>query len=237
MESWISCRWLARFCRSALRSGSLAASPSGAVAMVWRSDHRASRSATRVPLDPSSMSRHRPGRMVWNSSSRSPASSVIFSSRPSAPSFPARRAARLSELTVISAEATAVMRPSSSWASSMTTTSCSGRTLTSDSASMASSAWLVTTTSDSRAVARAISAKHSSPWGQREAPMHSRAVTLTCFHARSGTPGSRSSRSPVSVSLAHSCRRTMCLPSQEISSSPMRASSGSGSRAILFMHR
>ena len=65
---------------------------------------------------------------------------------------------------------------------------------------MASSAWLVTTTSAWPALSRAFSAKQSVPNGQRAAPMHSRADTLTCAHDRSGTPGASSSRSPVSVS-------------------------------------
>ena len=67
-------------------------------------------------------------------------------------------------------------------------------------ASMASSAWLVTTTSASLARSRAISAKHSAPYAHFEAPRHSREDTDTWAQARSETPGVRSSRSPVSVS-------------------------------------
>ncbi len=48
---------------------------------------------------------------------------------------------------VSSAVATAVTRSTSSCASSMTSSACSGRIAESDTASMASSAWLVTTTS------------------------------------------------------------------------------------------
>ena len=69
------------------------------------------------------------------------------------------------------------------------------------SASMASSAWLVTTMSARPASAWAFSAKQSSPTGHSTRPRHSRAVTDTCRHAASGTPGTSSSRSPVSVSL------------------------------------
>ncbi len=46
-------------------------------------------------------------------------------------------------------------------------------------ASMASSAWLVTTISASPALARAFSEKQSVLNGQRDTPMHSRADTLT----------------------------------------------------------
>ena len=81
---------------------------------------------------------------------------------------------------------------------------------------MASSAWLVTTTSARPASARAFSAKQSSPTGQRDAPRHSRALTDTCRHADSGTPGTSSSRSPVAVSLLHSWMRLTVRPSAEI---------------------
>ena len=104
---------------------------------------------------------------------------------------------------VSSSVATPVTRSTSSCASSTTTTSCSGSTGKLSSASMASSAWLVTTTSDSAARARASSAKHSAPNGHLAAPRHSRAVTLTWRQARSETPGSTSSRSPVPVPSAH----------------------------------
>ena len=108
---------------------------------------------------------------------------------------PPRRPCR----TVSSAVATPVTRSTSSWASSTTTTSCSGSTGRPSSASMASSAWLVTTMSARPASARAFSAKQSSPTGQRDAPRHSRAVTDTCRQVASVTPGTSSSRSPVSV--------------------------------------
>ena len=77
---------------------------------------------------------------------------------------------------------------------------------------MASRAWLVTTMSAWPAASRAISAKHCAANGQRWAPMHSRAVTETCRQARSSTPGTSSSRSPVSVLAAHSCSRCTWRP-------------------------
>ena len=77
----------------------------------------------------------------------------------------------------------------------------------SDVASIASSAWLVTTMSAWAAASRALSAKQREPNGQRCAPMHSCALTETWRQAASGTPGTSSSRSPVSVSSAHSCSR------------------------------
>ncbi len=67
---------------------------------------------------------------------------------------------------------------------------------------MPSIAWFVTTTSASFARLRARCGKHSSSIEQR-GPRHSIDVTDTCRHARSLTPGTRSSRSPVSVSSAH----------------------------------
>ena len=62
-------------------------------------------------------------------------------------SFPQRRAAAMTAPAVSSAVATPVIRSTSSCASSTITTSCSGSTGRPSSASMASSAWLVTTTS------------------------------------------------------------------------------------------
>jgi len=60
--------------------------------------------------------------------------------------------------------------------------------------------------------ARAFSGKHSASIGHR-CPRHSSAVTETWRHALSLTPGTKSSRSPVDVSSAHSRRRTTCSPS------------------------
>ncbi len=83
-------------------------------------------------------------------------------------------------------------------------TVCSGRTPRSFIMSIESSAWLVTMMSASRALARAASAKQSGPWAQSFAPTHSEEVVDAWRQARSLTPGSRSSRSPVSVSFAQS---------------------------------
>ena len=127
-------------------------------------------------------------------------------------SFAARLAANTNACADNSVVATAVMRASSSCASSTITTSCSGKIFASANASIASIAWLVTTTSTSDASARAFSAKQSAPKGQREAPMHSLAVTDTARHTVSGTPGARSSRSPVSESWAKSRTRCICAP-------------------------
>ncbi len=105
---------------------------------------------------------------------------------------------------------------------------------------MASSAWLVTTTSASAAVARARSAKHVSPNGQRDAPTHSRDATLTWRHAWSTTPRARESRSPSSVSSAHSWSRATWEPTRDTadgSSSASASSTGSGMPLILLRHR
>ena len=80
-----------------------------------------------------------------------------------------------------------------------------------------------------RALARAFSAKQSVPNGQRAAPMHSRADTLTCAHDRSGTPGVSSSRSPVSVSDAHSVSRCTSRPSAVVPPASNSSSCGRSS--------
>ena len=80
---------------------------------------------------------------------------------------------------VSSSVATPVTRSTSSCASSTTTVSCSGMMLKLSSASIASIAWLVTTTSTCAARSRDSSAKHSLPKGHFWAPRHSVAETLT----------------------------------------------------------
>jgi beta-glucosidase len=139
----------------------------------------------------------------------------------------ARRAAVSTAGADSSRAAAAVTRLTRSCASSMTTTSWSGRTGKSSSASIASRAWLVTTMSTWAACSRARSAKHSPPFGQRAAPMHSRALIATCRHARSSTPGTSSSRSPVSVSAAHSCSRWTCRPTADVAAGSKSVSPGS----------
>ncbi len=73
-----------------------------------------------------------------------------------------RRAARSTAPAVSSSVTAPVARSTSSCASSTTTTSCSGSNGMPANASMASIAWLVTTTSARRARSRASSAKHAS---------------------------------------------------------------------------
>jgi hypothetical protein len=141
-----------------------------------------------------------------------PASESRASSASSA-SRPHRRTASSTAVTDSSPLATDVTRSTSSWASSTITIRCSGRMPPSPSASMASSAWLVTTTSASAAIRRARSEKHWMPNWQRWLPMHSMAVTATWRQAWSGTPGTSSSRSPVVVELAQAWTRLTCAPS------------------------
>ena len=94
-------------------------------------------------------------------------------------SRPARRAAVSTAGPDISPVVAEVTRSTRSCASSMMTTSWSGSTSISDVASMASSAWLVTTMSARPAASLAFSAKQREPNGQRCAPMHSWALTET----------------------------------------------------------
>ena len=104
-------------------------------------------------------------------------------------SRPARRAAASTAGPDSSPVVAEVTRSTRSCASSTMTTSCSGSTSMSDVASIASSAWLVTTMSARAAASRARSAKQREPNGQRCAPMHSCALTDTWRQAASGTPG------------------------------------------------
>ena len=84
-----------------------------------------------------------------------------------------------------------VARSASSCPSSTTITSDSGSSRASDSESIASIAWLVTTTSASRARSRAISAQQSSANGHRCAPRHSCGVTDRLRQARSSGAGTQ----------------------------------------------
>ena len=102
---------------------------------------------------------------------------------------------------------------------------------------MASSAWLVTTTSTSAAVRRARSEKHCTPNGHRFTPRHSRAVTATWRQAWSGTPGTSSSRSPAVVDAAHWCSRFTCAPSGLAGPSNSESCSSSGPLRSLFRQR
>ena len=160
-------------------------------------DTAASRTADSTPAAARGSVSQRPGGRSSSTSARPSPASTSRSATAWSTSLPHRRAAAVTAPVVSSAVATPVIRSTSSCASSTITTSCSGSTGRPSSASMASSAWLVTTTSARPASARAFSAKQSSPTGQRDAPRHSRALTDTCRHADSGTPGTSSSRSPV----------------------------------------
>ena len=102
-----------------------------------------------------------------------------------------------------------VTMSSSAWASSTMSTSCSGRTAPSEARSAPRRCWFTTTMSAAVASARARSAKHSAPDGQRKAPGHSSAVTLNVAHSLWSGSVSSSARSPVAVVSAHSkIRRT-----------------------------
>ena len=105
---------------------------------------------------------------------------------------------------------------SSWWASSITTTSCSGRITPPDSRCSPYRCVLTTTTDASAAARRACSAKHTSPLGQRAAPGHSLDETLTAAHAVGDGSKLSSARSPVGDSSLHA---------------RMRRSSSSGARA------
>ena len=125
-----------------------------------------------------------------------------------------RRATRSTCCGLNSWEAAPVTREVSSWASSMTRKSCSGRTELPCIASMASRAWLVTTSWELRAVSRDRSTKQASKnahcW-----PRHSRTGTDTWAHAAAVCVGA-SSRSPApsasSSVCTHSRRATTSAP-------------------------
>ena len=86
---------------------------------------------------------------------------------------------------------------SSTWASSKTTRSCSGRIMPPLATSSPYRWVLTTTTSATAARRRACSAKHGSPSGQRSAPGHSSLPTLTDRHVASVGAHSSSAASPV----------------------------------------
>ena len=108
-------------------------------------------------------------------SSRSAAS--VTSSVPSA-SLAAFRAALVTIPLLTSSVIVAVTRSTSSCASSMTRTSCSGSICRFSKASMAMNEWFVTTTSTSLAASRDRSTKHSAMTGHFP-PRHSCAETDT----------------------------------------------------------
>ncbi|SHU86589.1 Uncharacterised protein [Mycobacteroides abscessus subsp. abscessus] len=59
--------------------------------------------------------------------------------------------------------------------------------------------------------------------------MHSRAPTLTCDQARSSTPGTTSSRSPLSVSDDHSMSRLTSRPNADAATGLNSSSCGRSS--------
>ena len=91
---------------------------------------------------------------------------------------PAFLAAVMTMVPVSSSVIVAVTRSTSSWASSTTSTSCSGSICRPSKESMAMKEWLVTMTSTSLAASRARSTKHSATSGHLP-PMHSWAETDT----------------------------------------------------------
>ena len=100
-----------------------------------------------------------------------------------------------------------LMMSSSTWASSNTTTSCSGRITPPLPTCRPYRCMLTTTTSAALGAARAASAKQASPSGQRSLPGHSSLPTLTARHAASDGDQSSSAASPVSVVVTHVAMR------------------------------
>lgn len=150
--------------RACLRTASSSCTDLSRVApMAEITVRAASRRAARAYSRSSGMVSRRPGRA--SSISPSKVSEAVWraSAAFSLTSLAARRTARLTWPGVSSPVATPVTRETSSWASSTISTSCEGRIGAPSMASMASRAWLVTTTSARRARSLASSAKHSWP--------------------------------------------------------------------------
>ncbi len=120
----------------------------------------ASRTAASAPPTASGSRSHRPSGASSSTRATPSADSASRSASAWSTCRPQRRAAAVTAAAVSSAVATPVTRSTRSCASSTITTSCSGSTPRGSSASIASSAWLVTTTSARPASARARSAKH-----------------------------------------------------------------------------
>ncbi len=234
--SWISSSADRATLRAVASSTSSRRSDPSAVTQAWA----ASRTAATAPPSAVGSSSSRPDGISCSTRERPSPASSSRSAIPESISRPHRRVAVEIMAGVSSAVAAEVTRSTSSCASSMTVRSCSGSTWCSCSASIASSAWLVTTMSARPASPRACSAKQSSPTGQRCAPRHSWAVTDTCRHACSDTPGTSSSRSPVSVSEDHSCSRLTSRPIRETangSNSPVSSGSSGAPVCTRCRHR
>ena len=139
-----------------------------------------------------------------------------------------RRAVRSTMPGVSSSVAAVVIRLTSSCASSMMSAVCSGSAVPPCMALMASSAWLVTTRSASRAWSRDFSTKHSSPNGQFATPRHSRVGIDTCAQPRAVWLGASSrSASPLvsACSSTHSRSANTSAPSLLVSSLEVAAAS------------
>ncbi len=200
----------------------------------------ASRTAATAPPNAGGNANSSPGERSSKVSARPSPASASRSAMSSGISRPHRRTAVAISAAVSCTVATEVTRSTRSCASSTITTSCSGRTGASPIASIARRAWLVTTMSAREASARARSAKQSDPTGHFDMPRHSLAVTDTWRHACSGTPGTSSSRSPVSVSDDHSWSRRTCLlsaDSSKASKSAVPSGSSGTSPWTRFRHR
>ena len=215
-----------------------AASPSMSAFSLGNDEKQAraeSRTRARASSSRSPGMSMRPGSVPAITSDRASAASVRSSTAvPTSTWARARRAARSIIAGSSSSVAACVTRAASSCASSTMTASYSGSIGTPSMASMASSAWLVTTRSACWASSRARSAKHSSACAHRDAPRHSRWLTLTCRQARSVCAGaeSLSAISPaVACSSAHSRSSSTSPPSDPSGTSTSTPwSSGAPSR-------
>ncbi len=176
-----------------------------------------------------SSARTQPGCSSWSTPSSPSRADSSRASVDSDTSSLAAPTARRTSAIASSCDSASVTESTNSCASSSTTASRSGSTCTPVKTSSASSVWLATTTSASLAASRAFSEKQSTRSGHL-LPRHSRALTATWRQARSVTGKGTSSRSPLSVSPAHSRSRTTCVPREDCGPSN-RLSLGSSSRA------
>ena len=172
-----------------------------------RSRRARARPSTSPRSPPGPPTRRSSGHSTRASSSRS-ANPATSSTAPEAARRPPGRAARAAAATArsrpapIDTPSASVTISSSACASSTMSTSWGGNTAPSLAMS-APSRWRFTTTrSAACAAARARSAKHSAPDGQRKAPGHSSEVTLSVDHSCWSGSASSSARSPVAVRSA-----------------------------------
>ena len=148
----ISSRLTSAVCAAVTSAGSASSSLAPAIFLTCAAQAvAASRSAASVAPRPWSRWSIRPAGMVASSGASALPASDSRASSPSSASFPVRRTAKSTWNPDSSPLATEVTRSTSSCASSTMTTRCSGRMPPSPRVSIASSAWLVTMTSDSAA--------------------------------------------------------------------------------------